>query len=779
MSALESLPSLFGNSYPVTFGKYKGAFDFDGTTGDYIDTGVDYDLSGSGDFTVEAWVKAASNNEVYSICQMHTAGYSSDWIFFYGSGSSLFWMRSQTLNKPTGFDATEWNHLVMVWNITSERFEGFVNGESIGASNTVSGYGGIDTIKIGTRGDASSSFFDGTLDEVAIYTRALSPNEIEDHYNRGVLVLNISSRSCSQSDCSDGVWKEGEINSFLVEPFVPDNRYFQYSVGMESNDLTDSPKLFNTTISYGDADSILPSVTLLSPIDGSGDNNHSITFAYSVDDNSDIDSCELILDGVVYDTDNSITQSISQEFSLIYLVSGVYNWQVNCTDVNGNENASLMREFTVIATDDFDGQTTDLTGMDIENVANFVLENIRFGLINFSEVINLSGVVDIDSYVTISHNNVTIDSSAALPLNKSAQLTLYNLSFENPIILKDGVACSDCNILSYNGNLTFSVSGFSSYSASENSELVIWDDTETMTKYVFEQIHFYANYTNKTSGESINGVNVFCNISFPDIGDTIMIFNASSELYYYNRSFVSEDVNSYTITCNDTDNNFVDLSATDFINIDSLDGPQGVEVSIGKSGRLNYSIESQGVGSEGGNSTYVNLTTNMNTGSWQGYVGNVSNRLMLGDNTSVFYDFGESLENVGEIYAARVANVNFATINCSNSSHVAAENSFIGKNAFDVDNVANTFDKNNHSEFFVGETKILANSCASTNLFVNNQSQDTDFVEVLLTDGVSNMVYTSLINGSKVGFDGNIYDYQMIVGTPNEASTTYYFFLEI
>ncbi|MBU2406625.1 MAG: hypothetical protein KKA26_01425, partial [Nanoarchaeota archaeon] len=57
----------------------------------------------------------------------------------------------------------------------------------------------------------------------------------------------------------------------------------------------------------------------------------------------------------------------------------------------------------------------------------------------------------------------------ALPeLNTTATLTLYNLTFTNPRVLKDGAVCSDCTEVSYtNNNFIFNVTSFSIYTAGE------------------------------------------------------------------------------------------------------------------------------------------------------------------------------------------------------------------------------------------------------------------------------------------------------------------------
>jgi hypothetical protein len=103
--------------------------------------------------------------------------------------------------------------------------------------------------------------------------------------------------------------------------------------------------------------------------------------------------------------------------------------------------------------------------------------------LSFFDSINLTNdltpgdfFVDLDSNVNISFNRIEINSSALPNFNKSAQLKLYNLTFSNPRILKDGSLCSleECQIVSYlGGTLIFNVTGFSVYSAEETPASVI------------------------------------------------------------------------------------------------------------------------------------------------------------------------------------------------------------------------------------------------------------------------------------------------------------------
>ena len=158
---------------------------FDGLD-DYIDTGLTRDLSGGGDFTAEAWIKADNSAGKYAMSQSHTLpAYASDWVIMLDQGGALFWMRLVTLPAPAGFDGTRRNHLALVWEKAVEKYKGYLNGELLGQSDTVEGYGGVGSVIIGTRGDATTTFFGGLIDGVRLCGRALTPLEIQRDYLAG------------------------------------------------------------------------------------------------------------------------------------------------------------------------------------------------------------------------------------------------------------------------------------------------------------------------------------------------------------------------------------------------------------------------------------------------------------------------------------------------------------------------------------------------------------------------------------------------------------------
>ena len=193
--------------------------------------------------------------------------------------------------------------------------------------------------------------------------------------------------------------------------------------------------------------------------------------------------------------------------------------------------------------------------------------NSSFGLENSSEAF------------TIRNNFIGVDT-AKYPefLGKGANLTLYNLSFEKtPVIYKNGIWCNEtCSIIIYDSkNLSFSVAGFSNYTAGANSQLEIFDDVDLgITRRTYQDVYFYANYTNVTSGAPIStGI---CNISFSDGVNGSMVY--SNGLFNYTRAFNIADLYTYNVSCNDTD--YESLNTTDDITIlPSCINSTGQEVS--------------------------------------------------------------------------------------------------------------------------------------------------------------------------------------------------------
>ena len=186
---------------------------------------------------------------------------------------------------------------------------------------------------------------------------------------------------------------------------------------------------------------------------------------------------------------------------------------------------------------------------------------------------------------------------------------------------------------------------------------------------------------------------------------------------------------------------------------------------------------------QAGNVTELNISGTSITQSWAGFYGNVTGTIVLEDASgNTFYDWSAASPQ-GEVYASRVNSITWSNVRCANSTEISDENTNLNMGTA-ADNITNTFSSQSHPQFYVGSVSISANTCKSTNPYVNSASQTTDFYNVLLSDGSGNIIYTSILDPDTTGFNGNNYDFELLVGEDGHGAaagttTTYYFWVEL
>ncbi len=196
-------------------------------------------------------------------------------------------------------------------------------------------------------------------------------------------------------------------------------------------------------------------------------------------------------------------------------------------------------------------------------------------------------------------------------------------------------------------------------------------------------------------------------------------------------------------------------------------------------------LPTQTVDAQAGNVTQVNITAIAITNGWQGYYGNVTGTIVLQDgNNQTFYNWSVATMT-GEVYATRAAAITWSGVACTADGNISTEETALGMSASDADSVSNTFSNmSSHPQFYVGNVDISADSCWATNAFDDTGAQTTKFFQVLLSDaaGTGNIIYTTLMNGTQTGFNGQGWDFQLLVGEDghgNDAITQYYFWVEL
>jgi len=176
----------------TTGGKYGNALSFNGTSS-YVDLGNPAVLQMTGNMTIEAWVKAAATpaddgqivakSDSTSGWQLKTSHDSGPQTFAMAVTSSSA-TRGQRYSTTT-CSLNTWYHIAGVYNTAAGTLDIYVNGVlnsgTLRGSIPTSNRNAAVNVNIGRR--AGGYYFNGVIDEVRIYNRALSPTEIQSDMN--------------------------------------------------------------------------------------------------------------------------------------------------------------------------------------------------------------------------------------------------------------------------------------------------------------------------------------------------------------------------------------------------------------------------------------------------------------------------------------------------------------------------------------------------------------------------------------------------------------------
>ncbi|MFH1656898.1 MAG: LamG domain-containing protein, partial [bacterium] len=175
-----------GISYGGTPPDY--ALQFDGVN-DYVDCGNDSNLNfGTDSFTIEFWIKTEELTPWVII--LNKGGLSSeDWYSIYADESNrlIFHIKDgyndSIIFSTTPINDTQWHHIVALR--TPDNVSIYTDKISEGTQDAVFVGGNIDNIDNLVIGGLPewATYFNGSIDDVRIYNRALSPAEVTEHYN--------------------------------------------------------------------------------------------------------------------------------------------------------------------------------------------------------------------------------------------------------------------------------------------------------------------------------------------------------------------------------------------------------------------------------------------------------------------------------------------------------------------------------------------------------------------------------------------------------------------
>lgn len=166
------------------FGNPQGAIDFNGVSS-RLETGYVFDLPV---MTVSAWAKAEyiwGTGEQANVVLTQDSYELTNGLFRmdFTGGDMKLWAGGNTSVYQQEAETDVWYHMVLIRNGLSSQY--YVNGELV-AEGVTNDYASSDDpnieFVIGSGRSLTYQFFDGQIDDVAIYNRVLHEDEIADIY---------------------------------------------------------------------------------------------------------------------------------------------------------------------------------------------------------------------------------------------------------------------------------------------------------------------------------------------------------------------------------------------------------------------------------------------------------------------------------------------------------------------------------------------------------------------------------------------------------------------
>jgi hypothetical protein len=168
-----------------TIGKVGQALDFDGTA-DYVYLGTPASLFPTSAITISAWIRPDQLASASQIVSNDDALTISNQMRTQGTGLRCS-ISNTTSTQGSTLVVDEWAHVACVYD--GANIINYINGINVGSTALTGSISypnsNTEPWRIGRRGDAAPGYFNGRIDEVRIYDRALTDSEMKQLYLLG------------------------------------------------------------------------------------------------------------------------------------------------------------------------------------------------------------------------------------------------------------------------------------------------------------------------------------------------------------------------------------------------------------------------------------------------------------------------------------------------------------------------------------------------------------------------------------------------------------------
>jgi hypothetical protein len=514
-----------GATFNSTGGKYDGAYQFDGVD-DYINLGSDSSLDNMPTMTLSAWIypktegegglgyildKSNSDTNGFRFRTQNTGGTQPREIGFRVDYSTTDLYRYSVNNV---IDLNEWNHVVVTWNgsSSSSSVHIYVNGKEVAYRSNSEGVGtrvsdSSNNLLIGNN-VATSSSFNGTIDEVRIYNRSLSAEEVYNLYNFNLTKYNSTN------------W-----NLYINQTGLSDGNYTYQAFASDSNDYWNATEL--RYLEVGD-DLTAPTITVLSPINQTNYTTSTIWFNATAN--------EAISTWIAnYNGTNITLGSIN---STLQVLDGNYNLKLYANDTSNNfgMNDSIwfnvdktLPYFTIIPANDSIIVGADWGGVDFDAADEMGFDSYSINDSRFT--INSTGFLDDISTLEVGNYliNVSINDTFGNENFTLYQLIVEETEVEDSTITPSGGSISKTDLGNlgqngFSGSLVYGTRGdFSFNGETHNIYLRGIDRTNQIAKFDI--------YSEKKIVEVKVGETKEIDLNSDGISDITLMLNSIDENY--------------------------------------------------------------------------------------------------------------------------------------------------------------------------------------------------------------------------------------------------------
>jgi len=199
--------TVIGATY-TSSGRFGGAYNFDGSN-DFINMPA-LDFFNWNEMTVSAWVKnddgaAGTTNDIVSYWNYPD---SRGWVLTHHRTNSYFFEIGGKGNIQGGTVDRNWHNVVAVYDGSYMRV--YADGSQVASAGGKSGNlpSSNAQMRIGSQQD-NNNFFDGIIDEVAIWDRALTQQEISSLSTSPITCGSCTALSISELSAVIQQWKDG------------------------------------------------------------------------------------------------------------------------------------------------------------------------------------------------------------------------------------------------------------------------------------------------------------------------------------------------------------------------------------------------------------------------------------------------------------------------------------------------------------------------------------------------------------------------------------------